>query len=184
LKKLALFLLFACLLSNTTKAQLMVSKMIGKDASRFGLGYGLFTYFDIPVITDNQSIRIELMDLAFFPTKGENIFTSKTDSKGYISIKLGYKYVFSETNAGFYVIPSAGYCRTVFTKEGEDDATHGDGIAAALEGGYALAVGQNGHTVNFGLKYEYDHGNSTHIIQSVGVKVSYSFGLFRRKEDY
>lgn len=184
MKKLALFLFVACLLSTTTKAQLMVSKMIGKDASRFGLGYGLFTYFDIPVISDNQSIRIELMDLSFFPTKGESFFTSKADSKGYLSIRLGYKYVFSETNAGFYVIPSAGYVRTVFTKEGENDATYGDGYAAALEGGYALAVGQKSNTVNFGLKYEYDHGNSTHIIQSVGLKVSYSFGLFRKKDDY
>lgn len=65
--------------------------------------------------------------------------------------------------------------------EGED-LTHGDGIAAALEGGYALEVGQKGHTINFGLKYEYDRGNATHIIQSVGFRVSYAFGLFRKKE--
>ena len=184
MKKLTLFLFFACLLSSTTKAQLMAAKMIGKDASKYGIGYGLFTFLDIPIITDNQSIRIELMDLALFATKGENLFTTKKDGKGYISVKLGYKYVFSETNAGFYVIPSAGYCRTIFTKEGEEEATHGDGYAAALEGGYALAVGQKGHTVNLGLKYEYDHGNSTHILQSVGLRLSYSFGLLRKKDDY
>ena len=160
----------------------MVSKMVGKDASKFGLGYGLFTFFDFPLASGNQSFRVELMDLAFFPTKGENFFTSTADAKGYISIKLGYKYVFSETQAGFYLIPSAGYCRTVFALEGEDEATHGDGIAGALEGGYALEVGQKGHTVNFGLKYEYDRGNATHVIQSVGFRVSYAFGMFRKKE--
>lgn len=51
--------------------------------------------------------------------------------KGYISVKLGYKYVFSETQAGFYLLPSAGHCRAVFVKEGED-ATYGDGIAVHL----------------------------------------------------
>ena len=159
----------------------MVAKMVGKDAAKYGLGYGLFSYLDIPLANENQSFRIELMDLAFFPTKGENFFTSTAGAKGYISIKLGYKYVFSETQAGFYLLPSAGYCRAVVTKEGED-ATYGDGIAGALEGGYTLEVGQRANTLNFGLKYEYDHGNATHIIQSVGLRFSFGFGLFRKKE--
>ena len=156
--------------------------MIGKGSSKYGLGYGLFTYFDIPVFSDNQSVRIEILDMAIFPTKGESLFTSTADMKGYISIKVGYKYVFSETNAGFYLIPSAGYCRAIYAKEGEDKASYGDGYAAALEGGYSLAVGQKSNTINFGLKYEYDHGNSDNIIQSVGFRISFSFGLFRKRD--
>lgn len=163
------------------QSQLMVSKLVGKDADKYGLGYGLFTYLDFPLANENQSFRVELIDIAFFPAKGESFFTGTGDSKGYVSIKLGYKYVFSETQAGFYLIPSAGYCRAIDIREGED-ATYGDGIAAALEGGYALEVGQRGHMVNFGLKYEYDRGNATHIIQSVGLRVSYAFGMFRRKD--
>ena len=182
MKKIILSLYFVCLLSLASQAQFMVAKLVGKDAAKYGLGYGLFSYLDIPLANGNQSFRVELMDLAFFPTKGENLFTSTADAKAYISIKLGYKYVFSETQAGFYLLPSAGYCRAVLVKEGEDDATYGDGIAAALEGGYTLEVGQKGHTLNFGLKYEYDHGNATHIIQSVGLRFSYGFGLFRKKE--
>jgi hypothetical protein len=159
----------------------MVSKLIGKDAAKFGLGYGLFTYLDFPLASENQSFRVELMDVAFFPTKGENLFTSHADTRGYLSIKLGYKYVFSETQAGFYLIPSVGYCRTVFANE-DEDATHGDGIAGALEGGYSLEVGQKGNTLNFGLKYEYDRGNATHTLQSVGFRFSFAFGLLRGKE--
>jgi hypothetical protein len=121
------------------------------------------------------------MDFAFFPKKGENVFTTTAGSKAYISAKLGYKYVFSETQTGFYIIPSAGYCRVVTIEQGEDP-THGDGIAGALEGGYSLEVGQKGHAINLGLKYEYDRGGATHLIQSVGLRVSYSFGLFRRKD--
>ena len=181
MKKITIFLCFLCMCSFASHSQLMVAKMVGKDASRYGLGYGLFTYLDFPLASGNQSFRIELMDLAFFPSKDEDFFTSTAGSKGYISIKLGYKYVFSETQAGFYLTPSAGYCRAVMTKEGED-ATYGDGYAAALEGGYALEVGQKGHTLNFGLKYEYDHGNAEHIIQAVGFRFSYAFGMFRKKE--
>ena len=181
MKKIILSLCFISLLSNASDAQLMAAKMVGKDAAKYGVGYGLFTYLDFPLVIENQSFRIELMDLAFFPTKGENFFTSTADAKGYISIKLGYKYVFSETRAGFYLIPSAGYCRAVDAKEGED-ATYGDGIAGALEGGYSLEVGQKGHSLNFGLKYEYDRGNATHVIQSIGLRFSYAFNLFRKKE--
>lgn len=182
MKKIICTLSLVCLLSFASHAQFMVSKMIGKDAAKYGLGYGLFTYFDIPLANEHTSFRIELMDLAFFPTKGEKFFTSTADSKGYLSIKLGYKYVFSETQAGFYLLPSAGYSRVVLAKEGEDEATHGDGMAGALEGGYTLEVGQNGNTLNLGIKYEYDRGNAIHTIQSVGLRISYGFGLFRKKE--
>lgn len=181
MKKILFCLLVFCLFGFSSKAQLMVTKMIGKDADKYGLGVGFFTFLDIPLAQENQSFRVELFDFGFFPTKGENIFTSTADAKGYASIKLGYKYVFSESQTGFYLIPSAGYCRAVDVKEGED-ATYGDGVAAALEGGYSIGVGQNGHAINLGLKYEYDRGNATHIIQSVGFRVSYSFGLFRKKE--
>jgi hypothetical protein len=180
-KKIVLSLFFFCLLSFASHAQFMVSKLVGKDAAKYGTGYGLFTYFDFPMASDNQSIRLELMELAFFPTKGEKFFTATGGSKGYLSIKLGYKYVFSETQGGFYLLPSAGYCRAVLINPGQE-TTYGDGIAGALEGGYALEVGQNGHTLNLGLKYEYDRGNATHIIQSVGFRASYAFGLFRKKE--
>jgi hypothetical protein len=182
LKKICVSLCLIVLFSTAAHAQIMVSKMVGKDAEKYGLGYGLFTYIDIPLTNENQSFRIELLDMALFPTKGENLFTSTADMKGYISIKLGYKYVFSETQAGFYLLPSAGYGRAIFAKEGEDKATYGDGIAAALEGGYTLEVGQRSNTINLGLKYEYVRGNATHVVQSVGLRASFGFGLFRRRE--
>lgn len=181
MKKIILSLCLICLFSVASHAQIIVSKMVGKGAAKYGLGYGLFTYLDFPLASENQSFRIELMDFVFFPTKGEKYFTSTADSKGYFSIKLGYKYVFSETQAGFYLLPSVGLCSAMIINEGEE-LTHGEGVAAALEGGYTLEVGQNGNTINLGIKYEYDRGNATHIIQSVGLRASYAFGLFRRRE--
>lgn len=182
MKKVIFFALLLCMLALSSNAQLMVSKMIGKDASKYGMGYGLFTYLDFPLNNGNQSIRIELADFAFFPTKGENFFMSTADAKGYLSIKLGYKYVFSETQTGFYLEPSAGYCRVVEVLEGED-ATYGDGFAAALEGGYSIGIGQRGHSINLGLKYETDRGGTGYILNSVSFRVSYAFNLLHKKED-
>jgi hypothetical protein len=177
LKKLILIIVFFCggIASN---AQLMVTKLVGKDADRFGLGYGLFCFFDIPSSMENRNFRIELMDLGMYPLKGEKFFTTTADFKAYISIKIGYRYVFSETKTGFYFVPSAGYARVVDIKEGQDP-THGNGVAAALEGGYSLEVGEKGHALNLGVKYEYDYGNSTHILQSVGLRLAFAFNMAR-----
>lgn len=71
MKKSLLSFGFLCFFSFASKAQFMVSKMIGKDVSEYGLGYGLFSYLDFPLANENQSVRIELVDFAFFPKKGE-----------------------------------------------------------------------------------------------------------------
>jgi hypothetical protein len=182
LKKVSFLVLLACLLSVNSKAQLMVSKMIGKDADKYGLGYGLFSFLDYPIGSGNQSLRLELAEFVFYPSKGENFFTSRADSKGYLSIRAGYKYVFSETQNGFYLTPSVGYCRVVDIIEGFE-ATYGDGIAVAMEGGYSLGVGERGHSINLGLKYETDRGGKGYELNSVGFRVSYAFNLFHPKDN-
>src|SRR5688500_11531766 len=181
MKKATFCIVMLILCSITSQAQISVAKIIGKDADKFGLGYGMFTYFDIPLRNENQSVRLELVDFTIFPTKGENLFTSTKEMRGYLSIKLGYKYVFSETQTGFYLIPSVGYCKTLLTNEGED-LTDSDGIAGAREAGYAREVGQRGHSINLGLKYEYDRGDAIHTIQAIGLRFSYAFGLVRSRE--
>jgi hypothetical protein len=171
---------FCLFLFSSLSAQLALSKMVGKNADKYRLGYNLFSFFDIPLNYENQSIRVELMDLAYYPGKDGNGFTTGSASC-YLSIKIGYKYVFSETRTGFYLEPAAGYCRVVTAFEGED-ATFGDGIAGALEGGYSLEVGERGHMFHFGLKCETDRAGSAHTINSVSFRVSYQFNLFRRMQ--
>lgn len=173
--------MLSCLLSITANSQLMVTKLLGKETEKYGLGFGLFTFMDFPLASGNQSLRLELADFAFYPMKGENFFTSTAGAKGYLSIKLGYKYVFSEDQNGFYLIPSAGYCRVVDVKEGEE-ATYGDGIAAALESGYSIGIGQKGHAINLGLKYETDRGGKEYVLNNVGFRISYSFNMFHQKD--
>ena len=105
----------------------------------------------------------------------------------YLSSKLGYKYVFSETQQGFYVLPAVGYCQIVDVLDtyGEPDKTiKSGGLASAMEVGYTLEVGQRSNTLNFGVKYEYDLGKAGQSLQSLGFRFSYGFGMFRRKDDY
>ncbi|ANE50397.1 hypothetical protein [Flavisolibacter tropicus] len=175
-----LLLILGLLITGTTvQAQLQMAKVVGKNADKYKLGFGAFAYYDFPLNeVGNQSARLELMDLAFFPVKNKDVDASAA----YVSIKLGYKHIFSETKTGFYLEPQAGYCRVVVAAPNESEASHGDGIAAALEGGYSLEVGQAGNVLNFGLKYETDRAGKEHTLSSVGLRLSYSFNLFRRRE--
>ncbi len=181
MKKVSFLFLIACLLSVGSKAQLMVSKLIGKNTDKYGLGYGLFGFIDYPIASGNQSLRLELAEFVFYPSKGEKFFTTTADSKGYLSIRAGYKYVFSETQNGFYITPSVGFCRVVDIVEGYDP-THGDGIAAAFEAGYSFGVGQKGHSINLGLKYETDRGGKGYVLNSIGFRVGYAFNLLHPKD--
>ena len=163
-------------------SQLSVLKMIGKNSNQNKLGFGLFGNYDIPLNdVGNQSLMIELLDLAFFP--GKEINSQGYDiARGYISIKLGYRKIFSEeSKTGFFVEPQLGYCRVIVVDDRLPEATYGDGLAAAIEAGYSIEVGQGGNAVLFGLKYEADMAGKDFTIQSIGFRVSYSFSWLRRK---
>lgn len=176
MKKCFLLFLVACMASSFAHAQLTLAKVVGKNASQSKIGFGAFTYFDFPLNEEGtNSFRLELLDFAYFPRSADTALT-----KAYISIKAGYKHIFSETRTGFYVEPQAGYCRVVSIEKEAPEATHGDGVALAFEAGYSLEVGERGNTFNFGLKYETDRADSEHTISSIGFRVSYSFNFFRR----
>jgi hypothetical protein len=181
--KRVLVLVFILACASGAKSQVMITKIVGKYASQSQLGWGLFAFYDFPLFqSENQSLRVELMDFGYFPTKIDSVAVPI----GYLSIKAGYKYVFSETKTGFYLEPSVGYCRVVFNdpQDFQTQTSYGDGVAAALEAGYSLEVGQRGHQINFGLKYEADIAGTDHTIASVGFRVSYQFNLFKKKDDY
>jgi hypothetical protein len=182
MKKPLIFSL-SLLFSLSMYGQLMVTKLVGKNSSNSKLGFGLFAYYDFTLPgAENRSVRLELMDFGYFPSKTDTIRVPI----GYISIKLGYKYIFSETKTGFYVEPQAGYCRVV-SNDPENlstQASYGDGVAFALEVGYSLEVGQRGHTFDFGLKYEDDIAGSGNTMSSVGFRVSYAFNMFKRRDSY
>ena len=183
LKKFLVFLFLSFCLVYSSHAQLAVAKMIGKNSKNSTLGGGLFTFWDIPVNdVGNRSIMIELMDFTYFPRKHSEI----NSVIAYLSIKAGYKYIFSEeTRTGFYIEPSVGYCRVVNSEDtDEGDALYGDGIALAVEGGYTIEVGQNGNHLNFGLKYETDRAGSKTTVSSVAFRFSYSFHLFKKRRGY
>jgi hypothetical protein len=161
-------------LSTCSIAQLMVSKRFGKNASNSKIGYGIFAYYDIPLGEEgNRSIRVELIDAAYFPSKSDYI----TNVYGYISVKAGYKYGFGESKTGFYVEPQVGWCK-VLSDNNMLSKGEANGIALALETGYSLEVGEKGNAFHFGLKLENDMAGTDFIATSLGFRVSYSFRFF------
>ena len=178
MKKFFLFFFLMVIMSSSLHSQLAVVKMIGKNSSNAKLGFAAFAYTQIPLNdVGNSNLMIEWMDFAYFPQKDPDI----SSILGYISVKVGYKYIFStETTTGFYLEPSAGYCRVI-----RSDDTYGpykDGVAFAAELGYTLEVGQQDNNLNFGLKYESGRAGTNFIVNSVGFRISYSFHLFRKRE--
>ena len=169
---------------SPTHAQFSINKMVGKNASNHRFGYGLFAFYDFYLGgSENRSVRLELLDFVVFPLDdGEPRFVTP-NGRAFLSIRLGYKHILSETKTGFYLLPTVGYCRSIIT-EYPDIARNRDGIALAMESGYSLEVGQRGNSFNFGLKYENDRAVTEHTIGSVGFRVSYSFNFFRRKDDF
>jgi hypothetical protein len=183
MKKIFLVLSLLFGITSISSAQLVVSKMLGKDAKNYGTGFGIFAFLDFPLASGNKSIVIELVEFAYFPEKGGGGFFSAPSGKGYYSFKAGFKNYFSEDGTGFYLQPSVGGAAVTLLKENEPEADEAFGFAGALEGGYSFAVGQvSGRKINLGIKYEYIYAKETHQIQTLGLRLSYSFGLFRRKE--
>lgn len=182
MKKIFALLLLSFLFSSV-HAQLMATKLIGKNSDRYKLGYGIFSFYDFPLKSEGyyKSVRLELFDFAYYPGKDGNFFNA-TYGTGYLSIKVGYKVIFSETKTGFYIEPSAGYC-SVTNVEEDEDASKKSGYAAALEGGYSIEFGENGHALALGLKFESDRAGTLHTLNSLGFRVSYEFDLFRKRRD-
>lgn len=181
MRKITLLLL--CFMSASFAfSQISVARIVGKNADQYKTGAGLFAFYEFPLSNENQSIRLELLDFVFFPGIGtDGFFGSGGSSTGYLSIKGGFKHIFSETKTGFYLEPSAGWARVVLVPEGSDVIAR-NGVALAIEGGYSLEVGERGNTLNLGLKYETDRAGDPFIINSVGLRFYYSFGLFRRND--
>jgi hypothetical protein len=181
MRKTLCLLAFSMLFGVVAHGQVMITKLVGKNSKNSKLGYGIFMFYEFPLTEEgNKSVRLELLDFAYYPRKDDEA----SAVLGYVSVKLGYKYVFSETKTGFYLEPQAGYCRTVYQGPYEVEAVGKDGIAVALEGGYSIEVGERGNTINLGVKYEKAMTGSESSISSVGLRASYSFGLFRKQRDY
>lgn len=176
--KIILCFLVSILLCTLSYSQLMVSKRFGKNSDNSSIGFGTFVYWDFPLAgAENKSIRLELMDLAFYPQKSDTINTVL----GYISIKLGYKYIFSETQTGIFIEPQVGWCKVV-NSEGAEGSS-GNGVALAFETGYSIEVGQRSNAIILGLKYEADLAGAKYTCNSLGLRLSYTFHLGRKREE-
>jgi hypothetical protein len=182
MKKVLFILLIICAGYFNADSQLALTKIIGKNAKEHkAVGFGVFANYTIPLNEiGNNNLMIELMDLSFFPGEVQEAYPYDQVLRTYISIKAGYRKIFSEQSiTGFFIEPQLGYSRVVVAKESEPEAKYGDGFAAALEGGYNLEVGQRGNSLSFSLKYEADMAGKEYTIHSLGLRFGFSFLMFR-----
>ena len=136
MRKIFFLLVLLLTASLFAHSQLAIVKMIGKNSGQNKIGFGVFGNYDIPLNDiGNKSLMIELLDLSFFP--GKEINSEGDDiARGYISVKLGYRKIFSqESKTGFFIEPQLGYCRVIFVDSRQPESTYGDGFAAAIETG-------------------------------------------------
>lgn len=115
MRKLIILFVIAISYPFFGNSQLAVLKMISNHANDYKIGFCLFGNYDIPVKdAGNQSVMLELLDFGYFPAKS----SSNLHSRGYVSIKIGFRKIFSEEGrTGFFVVPQLGYCRVA---EGDD----------------------------------------------------------------
>lgn len=161
----------------TGYSQAIVSKLIGKNGSSHKIGFGLFANYEF-LLGDagDRSIMLEVVDGEYFPGKPYDV-QNNSITRSFVSVKLGYKKIFSEeSRTGPYIEPQLGWVKVLV----EDDQWGGEvknknGISAALETGYSLEVGKGGNAFIFGLKYENAMAGKDFNIQSVAFKVGFSF---------
>jgi hypothetical protein len=186
MKKGIFILLLSCSVFFTAHSQLAILKMFGKNAKEhIPVGFGTFANYTFPLNeVGNNNLMIELLDLSFFPGIVQEAYPYDQVMRAYLSIKAGYRKIFSEeSKTGFFIEPQIGYCRVVVANDNEPDAKYGDGIAAALEGGYNLEVGKRGSSLSFSLKFESDLAGKDYTIHSLGLRFAYNFLMFRSRRN-
>jgi hypothetical protein len=174
MKKIIFLSFLYSLLINVSYGQVKVSKMFGKNDGGSTWGFGGVTYVDFPVEMRcaNEAIRIEAMDATYYPQRN----TQASVLVGYLTSKVGFKYVFSKDYVGFYIVPAIGYSYISRTDPqnvlGNQD---NNAFAWSFETGYAVPVGKRRNTINFGLEYQDDIGDVDHRISSLSLRVSFNF---------
>lgn len=173
MKKILIFLT-GIAISTSLFSQLSLMKLVGKNSKDHKTGFGAFYFIDFPINkTENRRIVLELIDIGVFRAKTTDYYLT---SAAYASFKLGYRYIFSdESKTGFFVEPQAGYCLTGI---GEYNEELSKGIALAFITGYSLEVGQRGNSFVFGLKWESDLANNGKQLNTIGLRVAFSYSLF------
>jgi len=164
------FLTIALFICISLQAQIEISKIVGKNGSDVGLGYGAYLKFSYPV-SDAADVTFEA---------GANIFPLKDDNThGWadIPLKAGYRYTFDQSGTGFYIEPQAGY--NIYGVDADDNKFTGLILAAGT--GY-LFKPSRWIQFDLGLLYEsaFHTGGAANYIS---LRLTHNFSLHRRNND-
>lgn len=163
-------LILCVLISINSFGQLQLSKLVGKGSDQFNLGYGGFLKFAYPV-SDAADLSLEV---------GANIFTLQENTAygwATVPVKLGYRYIFGQQGAGFYLMPQAGY--NVYGIDPADEKFKG--LILAGNAGY-LFKASGKIQIDLGLLYEtaFHQGGAANY---VAFRISHNFMFGSRNEE-
>lgn len=167
-------ILVTCFLISQLKAQIEISRPIGKDSKDYTIGYGGFLNLGY-ALTDASDVTLEA-GVIYFPLRESNF----TQGIWVVPIKLGYRYSIDGTGTGFYVEPQVGYCVAgLKSDDNVDDEIKGFVWAAGA--GYVFPSDKKSN-YNIGLRYEsIKHKNGS--VNFIALRISRGF-RFGRRDDY
>jgi len=171
MRKEILFILFFFFIQQAN-AQIAVAKMVGKNTSNYGMGYGAFLKAGYPV-SAGDDVTLEA---------GVYIFSLNDqgygDGTALVPLKLGYRYTFNRQGDGFYIEPQAGYNLYGITSLNNDGYNTQNlkfnGVIFAASTGYIFSI--KSFPLDLNLHYEtiWDKGGSDNFIR-LGLLVSLHF---------
>lgn len=177
MKKIGLLAAVLVLLQLSVNAQLEIAKLIGKNSADYKTGFGGFLKFGYPV-SDAADVSLEVGALFFSEKQGNGY------GIGVLPVKLGYRYTFNGTGAGFYGEPQIGYNAYGVNSHdvngyNVDDKFHGIVVGAGV--GY-LFPSLYGIQFDLGLRYEsiLYKGNS---VNCIGLRLTHNFSFKKRDSE-
>jgi hypothetical protein len=165
------------LIAFHSNAQIEVDKLVGKNSGSYGIGFGLFLQFAVPV-SDAADITAEGGAIIFFE-KGDN-----SEGVAAVPVKIGYRYTLNGEGDGFYIHPQVGY--NVYGVKSEDFTGYNvdskfHGIILSAGTGYIFNIG--GTSLDIGIRYETILANGSSV-NYVGLRIAHTFSFGSRRNDY
>jgi len=160
--------------AQASQAQLEIAKLVGKNSSDYGLGYGGFLKVGYP-LTVRSDVSLELGVTFFFLKAGGG------SGIGLIPLKAGYRYVLNPAGTGFYIEPQLGYNIYGGGSTIDNVVTPVRGPILSLGAGYLFKPAGK-IQIDLGLRYEsliYNGGSVNYF----ALRVTHNFSLKIRDTD-
>ena len=171
----ASILFFSIIQAN---AQLGVMKLVGKNTSKYTIGFGAFIKAGFPA-SEGSDVTLEIGANIFFLNDGYGT----SDGTIMCPLKAGYRYTLDGTGSGFYIEPQVGFnlvgVTSLHDANGKQINLNYHGVVFAAGTGYLFNIWHAPFDLNLRYETVIAHGGSNNLI-SLGIS---RFISFKKRED-